>query len=256
MPRQYSRTELLNLAPADYENDVAVRAPIDMLPTLRQFTEEGFRSLPSQNQNVEIEHIAELQATLSAFRDKIEAIQRNEIVTGFQNYAFTGNDIVNGRLNFSSIGASVRPRNASEYIVIKGGSELVSSDPFTRFSGDCTLVPGVGIDFVDEWESDQKGILQVFSGAMSSLVHVYLYLASQLTGDGYKVANLGTIGVDQYGQEIAKLPTHAKQVIVRVGGSYRYLTSDYTFTTVDGSPVITFLDDLLPDQFVVFTILA
>jgi len=256
MARVITRSQILNLDPADYDQDVRDRAPVDMLPPLRYFLQEGESMLPSQNKSVEVEHLTELCATLAAFRDKIDSIQRNDVISGFQNYTFDDSDIVSGRLTFSAIGVSLRPRRASEFIVTKGGADLVSSDPFTRFSGDAILVPGVGIDFVDSWEAGQKGILQVFSGALASTIRVYLYRASQFSGVEHKVANLGTIGIDQYGQSIAKLPTSANQVVVRVGGTYRYLIDDYTFTTVNGSPVITFLDDLIADQSVVFTIFA
>lgn len=254
--RSLTRTQIRDVSAADFTNDVRNRAVLDMLPVLRNYLEEGSAALPSQNVVADIEFQYELSSILASFRDAIHDVQRGEIVTGFQNYTFTGADIVDDRLTFSSIGVSLRPRSASEFIVTKGGVDLVSSDPFTRASGDAILAPGIGIDFIDSWESDQKGILQVFSGAMSTLINVYLFRASSFTGADNKIANLAVLGTDQYGRTIANLPTVASQVVVRVGGTYRYLTDDYTFEIVDGAPIITFLNALEPDQSVVFTILS
>ena len=246
-----SPTQIRAMLASDFEGDLARRNVTEFMHGLEEYLSDPHaRSLPTTNTALLIDALAQFGQDLAGFRDYLVKIAGGLSVQAFEEkYNFTATDLSDNFLPFSNVsGLMKRPQRETDYTVFKSGIPLANGY-------DCTLVPGVGLQFGAGWGA-ATGVLFIHALGLRAAWKRYVFYGRSFEGAGNKIANLSRLGSDIYGQPISPLPTVTTNLLVfrpmmlteGVGGSYR-------FSTVTGEPIVTFTFDIRDDQFVHFVVI-
>lgn len=257
---QLTKAQIDALAAMDFDNeivDLGVTGIADLIGLAGYRAGTMYKDLPERNLEVAVNCKAAAAQIIAGLVQKIIYLEADRASLSWASYGFQGGDLVNGVLSFSSLSGLTRPPvNGSQFLVFKGGPPISSGDQVSRFNGDAILIPGVGIRFAETWESDEEGVILVFSGRTGEMARQYAYYASSFSGDGNKEIFLAQLGTDiNLSPGINPVPILSSQVLVFDQG---LKTEGVSYTTSGfggNNPKITLTYDVLDDQIFHFLIL-
>lgn len=254
----YSATNIRNLSAYDFDNevvDMGIPGHLDILGLSSFMAHRGIQSTPFKNEDVYIVSKANLARWMVSVVNKIIELEQTRVSLSLGTFSFQGSDLVNGVLPFSSLsGMSRPPLTAGQFIVFRSGFPLASADPYSKGDGTAVLIPGTGIRFTEDWESDEEGVLWVFTGRTGEMIKKYSFYASSFEGSGNRTITLSALGTDLEGNSINPLPATSANILVFDQGLKTEGVS-YNVSGFPSAPVITLLYDALDDQVFHFLVL-
>lgn len=254
----YSASGIKNIPALGFDDeivDLGIPGVLDVLGMSGYMAHQGLQSTPFKNQDAFVVSKARLAQLLVGMNNKIVELEQDRVSLSLGTYSFTGSQIVNGVLPFSSLSGLTRPpTNAGQFLVLKAGFPITSSDPYSRAAGTAVLIPGTGIRFTESWASDEQGIVWVFTGRTGEMIKVYTFYASMFSGLGNRIITLADLGPDIYGNTINPLPVLSSQIKV-IDAGWKTENVSYNATGFGTNPVITLLYNAEPDQVFNFLVL-
>lgn len=254
----YSASGIKNIPALDFNTeivDLGIPGILDILGLSGYMAHQGLQTTPFKNQDAFIVSKARLSQLLAGMTNKIIELEQDRVSLSLGTFSFTGAQVVNGVLPFSSLSGLTRPpSNAGQFLVMKSGIPIASSDPYTRSAGTAILIPGTGIRFTESWEADEQGVVWVFTGRTGEMIKCYTFYASSFSGAGNRIITLADLGPDWFGNTINPLPVLSSQIKV-IDATWKTEGVSYNVSGFGTNPVITLLYDAEPDQIFNFLVL-
>ena len=211
---------------------------------LTQFDNRGDSSfLAAASAGNEITYRMHVARQQEATDSALVSLRSQAALGTFREYTWTYADVsLNPTiLSFAAKGVSPVPKSEGQMILMLSGM---------------TILPSVG------WRMSQTGIvlsapleagqfidLIVLSPALSNLFDLFVYRGSDGTGVGNKVFTMDDLGPDMYGNTVFR-PATADKLWVLQNGQYKINTVGFTYS----AGVVTFLVDLLADEYITFVV--